>query len=89
MILESVSIELIFPAGYNKSSDSVADHVHNSATHAKETINTENQRHSGDRYSWDDHHGGDERDEGGSLHAACALGGEERDSQDCKLLEER
>ena len=86
MILESVSIEFIFPAGYNKSSNGVANHVYNSAAHAEETIDTENQRHAGDGYSWDDHHGGDERDEGGSLHAARAFGGEHRDTQDRELL---
>ena len=86
MTPESFSIELILPASYNQSGDGVANHVDDRAAHTEKTIDAKNQRHSGDGYGWDDHHGGNQRDEGRPLHSACAFRGEQGDTQDRELL---
>src|SRR6516225_8626683 len=86
MVLESTPIEFVLPASNHQRGDGVAGHVDDRAAHAEKAIDTKNQRHSGNRYRGNDHHGGDQRDKSGSLHATRAFGGKHGDSQDRKLL---
>ena len=87
MVLKSAPIEFVFPTGNHQRGHGVAGHIDDRAAHAEKTVDAQYQRHTGNRNRGNDHHGGNQSNERGSLHDACTFGGEKGNTQDRELLQ--
>src|SRR5215510_13204927 len=74
-LAQRLCVEFPFPARYDQCCHSISDHIYRGAEHAHEPVDAENQGHTGNWDSRDDHQRSHQCDEGCALNSAGAFRG--------------